>query len=137
MKKGKLTLKIIFLLLLSDVFETLLNYCFKKGVGEESNLVITGFKEALVFVKAAAGSPYLWLAMLIAFLMFVMWSAALSKIDLSVAILIASTSYILVPIVSIMFLHEKVSILRWIGIFVIMAGIVFVSATHNSKEGIA
>jgi undecaprenyl phosphate-alpha-L-ara4N flippase subunit ArnE len=67
-------------------------------------------------------------------LTFIIWSTILSKIDLSVAVPIASFSYILVPLVSIIFLHEKISALRWLGIFFILAGVIFVSLSSREKE---
>jgi drug/metabolite transporter (DMT)-like permease len=67
-------------------------------------------------------------------LMFIIWSAILSKIDLSVAVPIASFSYILVALVSILFLNETVSLLRWIGIFFILSGVIFVSASSQARE---
>jgi drug/metabolite transporter (DMT)-like permease len=63
---------------------------------------------------------------------FVIWSTILSKIDLSVAVPVASFSYILVPLASIIFLGEKVALLRWIGIIFILSGVILVSLT--SKE---
>lgn len=43
----------------------------------------------------------------------------LSKIDLSVAVPIASFSYILIPLSSALFLGESVSLFRWIGVIFI------------------
>jgi drug/metabolite transporter (DMT)-like permease len=56
----------------------------------------------------------------------------LSKIDLSVAVPIASFSYILVPVVSIVFLHEQITALRWLGVLFVLVGVVLVSL--SSKE---
>jgi undecaprenyl phosphate-alpha-L-ara4N flippase subunit ArnE len=65
---------------------------------------------------------------------FIIWSTILSRIDLSAAVPIASFSYILVPLVSIVFLHEKISNLRWLGIFFIILGVIFVSLSSQEKE---
>lgn len=43
-------------------------------------------------------------------------------------------SNILVPLVSIFFLHEKVTLLRWAGIFFILTGAVFVSLSSKERE---
>jgi undecaprenyl phosphate-alpha-L-ara4N flippase subunit ArnE len=66
--------------------------------------------------------------------MFIIWSTILSKIDLSVAVPIASFSYILVALVSILFLHETITLLRWMGIFLILTGVIFVSVSSRVKE---
>jgi uncharacterized membrane protein len=47
---------------------------------------------------------------------------------------IASFSYILVPLVSIVFLGEKISLLRWSGIIFILLGVIFVSLSTADKE---
>ena len=66
--------------------------------------------------------------------MFIIWSTVLSKIDLSVAVPIASFSYILVALVSILFLHETITLLRWMGIFLILTGVIFVSVSSRAEE---
>jgi len=66
--------------------------------------------------------------------MFIIWSTILSKIDLSIAVPIASFSYILVALVSILFLHETINLLRWMGIFLILTGVIFVSVSSRVKE---
>jgi len=135
MFKKKITLKILLFLLFSDILETLTNFCFKKSATiQEAAFGIKGFRDALVFLQGAFSSSYLWLGLLSALLTFIIWSVILSKIDLSVAVPVCSFSYILVPLVSIIFLHEKVSILRWAGIFFILAGVIFVFLSSTEKE---
>jgi len=134
MNKKKLTLKILFFLIITDCLETLVQLCFKKSVLSETNLNITSLASSLTFLKLALLSPYLWLALITVFLIFIIWSTILSKIDLSMAVPLASFSYVLVPIVSIIFLHEKIPTLRWIGIGFIIAGIIFVSRSSKENE---
>jgi drug/metabolite transporter (DMT)-like permease len=129
MPTKKLTLKIFFFLFLSDLLETFIQFCFKKTVLPYSFLKISDLHSALIFFKAVFFSPYLWLAFLSVFMAFVLWSTIISKIDLSVAVPISSSSYILVPLTSIFFLHESVSILRWSGILFIIVGVILVSLT--------
>ena len=58
----------------------------------------------------------------------------LSKIDLSVALPLASVGYILIPVAAILFLHEHLSPTRWIGLGLIVLGIYFVSKTKSSES---
>jgi drug/metabolite transporter (DMT)-like permease len=136
MVKNRLTLKIISILIFSDILETFTNFCFKKGALPGSTLQITNPSEALIFLKTVLLSGFLWLGLFSVILTFIIWSAILSKIDLSVAVPIASLSYILVPLVSIFFLHEKITALRWLGIFFILAGVIFVSLSTKKDETI-
>lgn len=114
--------------------ETFTHLCFKKSALIENEVVITRFSELLVFLQSVFSSPFLWLGLLSVLGTFIIWSSLLSKIDLSVAVPICSFSYILVPLASIIFLHEKVSLFRWSGVFFILLGVVFVSLSASEKE---
>ena len=133
MSKKKLTLAILLCLIFSDILETFIHFCFKKSALIESNFNVSNFSNIHIFIRGVASSPFLWLGLLTVALTFIIWSTVLSKIDLSVAVPVASFSYILIPIVSIIFLHEKVNLLRWIGIAFILTGVVFVSMTSQEK----
>jgi drug/metabolite transporter (DMT)-like permease len=37
-------------------------------------------------------------------------------------------------LVSILFLHETITLLRWMGIFLILTGVIFVSVSSRVKE---
>ena len=134
MLKRKLTLKIFLFLILSDVLETFHQFCFKKSALFEEGPPHTGFYDLLLFFRAVFSSPFFWIGLLSLIIMFIIWSAILSKIDLSVAVPIASFSYILVALVSILFLHETITLLRWMGIFLILTGVIFVSVSSRVKE---
>lgn len=131
--KKKLTLKILLFLIFSDILETATQFCFKKSVLTLPSFNISNLADIILFLKGAFFSPYLWLSFLTIILTFIIWSTLLSKIDLSVAVPVASFSYVLVPIVSIILLHEKVSLLRWSGICFILVGVIFVSLSSKEK----
>jgi drug/metabolite transporter (DMT)-like permease len=136
MRKNNLTLKIILFLLSSDILETFTQFCFKKSAIPESGFVINSPLAAVTFIKIVLLSGYLWLGLISVFLTFIIWSTLLSKIDLSVAVPIASFSYILVPLVSMIFLREQVSFLDWTGILFILIGVIIVAGTSNKPEAI-
>ena len=132
MFKKKVTPKLLLLLIASDILETTIHFFFKKSTFGSSPGQVTDLATMSVFLKAVFSSPFLWAGLLIVAVVFIIWSMVLSKIDLSVAVPIASFSYILVPLVSIIFLHEQITALRWCGVFFVLAGVVFVSL--SSKE---
>jgi drug/metabolite transporter (DMT)-like permease len=132
MFKKKVTLKILLLLIVCDILETALHFCFKKSVLAQSSKVIVDLATAVEFLKLTFASPFLWLGLLAVVSVFIIWSTVLTKIDLSVAVPIASFSYILIPLVSIIFLHEQITALRWLGVFFVLAGVILVSL--SSKE---
>jgi len=134
MFKNKLTPKIFLLLIFSDVLETITHFFFKKSAISEIGLDITTLGQALIFARTMLSSGFLWIGLLSVLATFIIWSTILSKIDLSVAVPIASSSYIMVPLVSIIFLGEKVTALRWLGILFIIAGVIFVSLSAIEKD---
>ncbi|MDP3041467.1 MAG: EamA family transporter [Candidatus Omnitrophota bacterium] len=132
MFKKKVTLKILLLLIACDILETALHFFFKKSALAQSNKVIVDLATAVEFLRATFTSPFLWMGLFTVAAVFIIWSTVLTKIDLSVAVPIASFSYILVPLVSIIFLHEQVTVLRWLGVLFVLAGVILVSL--SSKE---
>ena len=134
MFKNKLTVKILLFLVFTDFLETFTHLCFKKSALIENEVVITKFSEFLIFLQSVFSSPFLWLGLLSVLCTFILWSSLLSKIDLSVAVPVCSFSYILIPLASIIFLHEKVSLFRWGGVLFILLGVVFVSLSASEKE---
>lgn len=129
MSKKRITLKLFIFLILTDFFETFAQYFFKKAAMGKNDFLVKNAFDAYIFLKAMFLSPYIWLAFSFVFLTFIIWSTILSKIDLSVAVPVCSFSYILVPLVSIHFLHEQVTLLDWSGIGFILTGVIFVSMT--------
>jgi undecaprenyl phosphate-alpha-L-ara4N flippase subunit ArnE len=134
MKTRKVTLKLLSFLILTDLLETFTQFCFKKSALLQGSFYINKLSDIYPFLKVIFFSSYLWIGFISVFLTFGIWSTILSKIDLSVAVPIASFSYILVPLVSIIFLHEQVSLLDWTGIFFILIGVIFVSLSTEKGE---
>ena len=135
MKDNRLTLKIFSLIVLNDVVDTIAQLIMKKGlIGTGIDSVTFG--NIAEFAARNAASLLVWLGVLIYALNFFIWIIILYKIDLSIAMPAGSTSYILVPLAAILFLHEHVDLVRWIGICCVVCGVYFVSQSKKSqKEG--
>jgi len=134
MLKKQLTIKIVLFLVLTDILETFTHLCFKKSALTGSGFNAQSFAGIFEFLSVVFSSPFVWLGLLTVLSIFIIWSSILSKIDLSVAVPIASFSYILVPLASIVYFHERISMLRWLGIFFILIGVIFVSLSSAEKE---
>lgn len=95
----------------------------KKGVSNFSFTIsnISNDFTSLIF------TPYLILGLLSLFLGTVVWLSVLSKAELSYAYPILSLGYIFVALASMFFLGESLSIVRWLGISVICAGVFLMS----------
>lgn len=63
------------------------------------------------------------------FLSAVTWSYLLTKLEISFVQPILALTYVLTPILAILFLGEHVPPMRWIGILVIICGVALVAKT--------
>ena len=116
MKIGQVSLSVFLLIITIDIFDTAANLLLKKG-GWHFNV------------------PYLSLGIAFYAINFILWMKVLTKVDLSMALPMASASYILVPIISVIFLHEQVGFIRWMAILLIIVGIYFISKSQIDEEG--
>ncbi len=133
-QKPQITFKIFLFLIFIDLLETFNQFCFKKTALANSSFDIKTFQDIIHFATGVLASPFLWLALVAVLLIFIIWSTILSKIDLSVAVVVNSFSFITIPLVSVVFLHERVSLLRWLGIAIILMGVVLASLNSRPKE---
>lgn len=124
----------MFFLISADFLETFTHLCFKKGVLSRSAFAIHNISDIFVFLQGVFSSPFIWFGLFSVFTTFIIWATLLSKIDLSVAVPICSFSYMLIPLASLVFLHEKISLLRWAGVLLILLGVVYVSLSSADKE---
>ena len=134
MLSRKITIGVFLLLLASDILETCTQLCFKKSTFAAGPYGMDGVHQLVAFLWPVALSFYLWVGLFLVFTTFIVWSTVLSKIDLSVAVPVASSSYLFVPLVSIVFLKEHISLARWLGILCILVGVIFVSQSSKEKR---
>ncbi len=119
-KINQLPLKILLFLVINDLLDTTAQLLMKKGVHHLFNLAHHDF--------------YLfWIGVAIYLSNFFLWMYILSKTDLSIALPLASIGYILIPFAAIIFLHEVVPAMRWLGLVFIVLGIFYVSKSKPSR----
>ena len=130
MKKNSLTLKLFLLVVSTDLLDSLSQFLMKKGV-LETGIRVIDFSNVLEFISRSAGSFFVWLGLLVYVLSFFIWIVVLCEVDLSIALPIGSTSYILTPLSAKIFLHEIITPVRWLGILFVVTGICFVSQSNQ------
>lgn len=94
----------------------------KFGVNKVSGLEELGL---LRFLQSSFLSPFIILGLALYGFSAVLWVILLSKLDLSVAYPTLSLGYVLILLVSVLFLGEQVSLMRFAAVFLIMLGIFF------------
>lgn len=79
------------------------------------------------FVSIRSG--YFWIGGVFYGISLLLWMKVLSDTDLSYARPFAATGYLLTTVFAVVLLGETVSMVRWVGIFLIVAGVVLVAQT--------
>src|ERR1700722_4741657 len=122
------TYVLLFLLvLLGSVGNTILS----KGMRDAGDLDISHFSALAAGAVRVLTSGTIWLgiAMMLAFMICHM--LVLSWADYSFVMPFSAIAYALVPLLAFLFLHEQVSTSRWIGIVLIVLGVVLINRTPH------
>jgi drug/metabolite transporter (DMT)-like permease len=110
----------VAVILCSTCFEAIGQFAFKRSVDS---------RPADVGPLAAAVHNYRWVVF--GWFSFIieglLWSTALYFLDVSVAHPIGAIVFVVVAILSRIFLHEQVTRRRWVGITLILAGTILVA----------
>ena len=115
----------IFYILLSVFIVVLGQLLIKKGL---NRLGIVSFSSNVIrtYLRIFL-SPYVISGIVTYILSMFLWLYSLTKVDLSFAYPFLALSYTLILVFSRIFLHERISPLRIIGVFVICLGVLVVS----------
>ena len=117
------------LLITSVIFNVTANILLKKAVISFGG--ISGTKANIIpELTRAATTPYLWIGRSLYGLSFLIWLRVLTFNDLSRSYpIFATLVFLLTTAGSIRFLNEDVSLLRIVGIFIMLIGIYIVART--------
>lgn len=81
--------------------------------------------QQLIFVLA---DPKVLLGMLLLIIYIISYMRALTELDLSYVLPVTSIGYVVMMLLAVTFLHERVSLTRWLGVFSIVVGVGFVAS---------
>ena len=112
----------IFALWTSIVLNGLAQVLLKKGVGHASD----GRTTANWWMSLLANG-WVWSWGISFIVATALWLIALSKLDISYAFPLLSTSFVFVAILSRLFLNEVISWRRWLSILVISVGVILIA----------
>ena len=77
----------------------------------------------------AATSPWVLLGLVVFGVSAIAWLTALSRVPLSVAYPFNALGYLVILTASIVVLHERASVLTWVGTFLVVSGLLIVVLT--------
>ena len=129
---NRLTLKIFSFILLNELLDSGAQVMMKKGL-LTANRGFSGLGDVLGFVFHNAASAWLWAGMLVYAFNFFIWMVILSQLELSLAVPLTSLNYLILPLLALIFLGEKISGLRWLGVLLIIGGVYFLSKSASRK----
>jgi drug/metabolite transporter (DMT)-like permease len=98
----------------------------KMGVGRASTAAVQAAGSVSTLV-AAFSSPLVWLGLALYGVGALAWILVLTRLDLSLAYPFLALNFVLIAIVSRLFLGETIPALRWGGIAVICVGILLIA----------
>jgi len=132
-KAGGVTPKIFLAVFLNDVIDALAQVLMKKGIVGGA-MVSWNIHDLFSFVTQNASSPLVIAGIILYALNFFIWIIILSKIDLSLAVPLGSTTYALIPLSAVIFLHEKIPMMEIAGIFCVILGILILSKSRSKAS---
>ncbi len=88
---------------------------------------------AFRFISSLLGSPYFWAALSIYGVATLMWVFTLSRVPLSRAMPFVALAFVIVPVISAMFLGERLNLAYWVGVAIIVAGVYTTVASLGTR----
>jgi drug/metabolite transporter (DMT)-like permease len=126
--------RLLIILLIGLAFESTGVVLLKKGMSGIGDVQKISVPEIWRVAKAGLTNPQIQLGMLCEALFFFSLLALMSKSDISFLWPLTGLSFVFATIAAILFLGEKVSLLRWGGVVLIMAGAALISYSEHQRE---
>ena len=120
-------IKIVLLVLMAEIFGAVGQTLFKKSTNTIKVHSLKDVGTIVRFLVEILVKPYIWVGFLCISGGLVMWLIALAQGDLSLVYPISSMQYILILISAHVFLQERVDVMKLIGTFLVVVGIILVA----------
>lgn len=127
-------LKLILILLVGLVFESTGVVLLKKGITHIGEMNGVTAAEVFRVVKAGMVNPQILIGVFFEFLFFLCLLLLMSRSDISFLWPLTGLSFVFATFAAMIFLGETVSLVRWIGVILIVIGAAFISYSQHMKE---
>lgn len=124
-----LSLKSVSLFTIAMVLDTLGNILFKRGMNDFSSGSSQGWSAHWQTFKFALASKVVKFGVLAMVLEAIVWLAFLSITPLNIAAPLSSANNIFILLASALFLKERVSKKRWLGVILIVIGMLLIGGS--------
>jgi len=125
--------KLLLILFIGLVFESTGIVLLKKGMNRLEKIQTMSLSKILRVAKAAITNTHILLGIFFEALFFICLLILMSESDISFLWPLTALSFVFSTIAAILFLHEHVSAIRWVGVVFIMIGAAFISYSDHAK----
>jgi drug/metabolite transporter (DMT)-like permease len=125
--------KLLVILLVGLVFESTGIVLLKKGMNQIGEVNAVNAAEIGRILKAGVTNSQILLGVFFEALFFVALLILMSKTDISFLWPLTGLSFVFATFAAILFLDERVSAIRWLGVLFIMLGAAFISYSEHVK----
>jgi len=127
-------LKFLIILLIGLSFESIGVVMLKKGMGKIGDVKEISVSEVARVVKAGVTNGSVLLGVFFEALFFATLLILMSRSDISLLWPLTGLSFVFATIAAIIFLGEKVSPMRWVGVALIVVGAIVISYSEKANE---
>ncbi len=103
----------------------------KMGAAQMGHVQVSTLPQMVGYVFKLLSNPLSFTGLAMYFLAGVIWSYLLIKLDISFVQPILALTYVITPILAIFLLHEHVTLMRWLGIVIVICGVLVVARTAS------
>ena len=121
-------MKEFLLIIVSTILGTLGQISLKYGMKNVDTYGLT-LQKLLKVIISSFFQPFVLLGISLYVISMAIWLLVLSRVELSYARPLVGIGFILVVLFSWIFLHEQISVIRTVGVFLIAAGVFCVQVT--------
>ena len=126
-------LKLVLILLAGLACESTGVVLLKKGLNRIGDVQSYSVAEVLRVVKSGLTSQQIWLGIFFEALFFIGLLVLLSKSDISFIWPLTGLSFVFATFSAMWFLGEQVSLVRWVGVALIVLGAGIISYSEHAK----
>ncbi len=127
-------LKSLALILVAILIAVMGQISLKYGVGQIGRIDAGAMAQPLQLVLKIVLNKWVVIGLGLYGLGAAVWIIVLSRVPLSFAYPMLGLSYVMVVLVSVIFLHEHVPLVRWAGVVLIVAGVALVGQTGGKDK---
>lgn len=124
----------VVLLILSIGLAVCGQLCMKAGMNRVGEITSEKIKQPFVLIKDIVKSVWAVVGVLLYAVSAIFWLIVLSRVDLSVAYPMVAAGYVFVVFYSWIFFGERVKWFTWVGLFLIVVGVIVTGFGLQEKE---